>query len=112
MAAVLDLPVFTKAHKPVAGPAFPVAGGAEGRDEAHFHEPADHLVQGALVGHVKLLRIVGPFLLGVSADGSAGSAADLGNAHLKGAAPHCLGFPGGNDHAGIGHGDADAGDDL
>ena len=112
MAAVQNLAALAQGHEPVAGAALPVAGGAEGRDVVLLHEPANDLVQRALVGYIKLLGIVGALLLGVAADGGAGAAADLGDAQLQGLLADFLALAGGDDHAGVGHGDPDAGDDL
>ena len=79
---------------------------------ARLHQPAHHLVQRPLVGHVELLGVVGAVLLGVAAHGRAARAADLADAHLQEARAHLLALPGGNDHARVGHGQADAGRDF
>ena len=79
---------------------------------AVLHQPADHLVQGALVGHVELLGVVGALLLGVAAHRGAGAAADLGDAQAQQLRAHGLGLPGRDYHAGIGHRKAYAGGDM
>ena len=107
MAAVLDLLALAKLHEPVTGSALPVACGAEGGNIPHVHQPAHHLIQGTLVGYVKLLRIVGTFLLAIASHGGSGCATDLGNAQSQQLFPDILAFPGGNNHAGIGHCDPD-----
>ena len=77
-----------------------------------LHQPVHHFVQGPLVGHVKLLRVVGPLFFRVAAHRGAGSAADLGDADPQHPPAHVFRFPGGDDHAGIGYCQPDAGRDL
>ena len=51
---------------------------------ALVHQPADDLVQGALVGHVELLGVVGRVpRLGVAAHAGAAAAGDLRDAQLQ-----------------------------
>ena len=64
-----------------------------------FHQPADHLVQRALVGYVELFGVVGTLRLRIAANRRAGAAADLRDAQTQQAGADGLGFPGGNDHA-------------
>ena len=77
-----------------------------------FHQPAHHLVERALIGHVKLLGIVRTLLLRVAADRGARRAADLRHAEIQHLAAHGFALARGNDDARVGHGDAHAGDDL
>ena len=112
MAAVLDLAALAQAHEPVPCAARPVAGSAEGRNKAHVHKPGDNLVQAALVGYIELFRIVGPFRFVITAYGGAGCSGNLGNAQMQRPGPDSLAFPGGDDHAGIRHADADQGDEF
>src|SRR5699024_11669074 len=101
MAAVLNLPTLAQAHKPVAGPAVPVAGGAEGGDIPHLHQPPDDLVQRPLVGDVELLGVGRALLFGIAADRGAGAAADLGDAQPDDLFPDLLALAGGDNHAGV-----------
>ena len=68
MTAVENLTALAKAHKSVACSALSVAGGTERRNMILFHKPSYNLVKRSLVGNIKLLRIMGTFLLTVSAD--------------------------------------------
>ena len=79
---------------------------------ALVHEPADDLVQGALVGHVELLGVVGACLVHVAAHAGAAAAGDLRDAQLQRRCAHLLRLAGGDDHARVGHRDADERDDL
>ena len=79
---------------------------------ALVHEPADDLVQGALVGHVELLGVVGACLGSVAAHAGAAAAGDLRDAQLQRRCAHLLRLAGGDDHARVGHRDADERDDL
>ena len=112
VAAVQDLTALAQAHEAVACPAFPVAGRAEGRDVIVLHQPPYHFVKRPLVADVELLGLCRPDLLGITAHGSPGSSADLRDTHLQRLFPDVLALSGGDDHAGIGHRQADAGDDL
>ncbi len=73
--------------------------------------PIHDLVQRALVGHVELLGVGGALLLGIAAHGRARRALicemPRSSIFLRTAS-----LAGGNNHAGVGHGDADAGSDL
>ena len=93
MAAVLNLAALTEAHETVAGPAFPIARGTEGRNIPHLHQPAHHLVEASLVGNVKLLRIGRPDLLLITAYARSGSAADLGHTETDHLVPSPAGSP-------------------
>ena len=77
-----------------------------------FHQPAHHLIERPLVGHVELLRVVRAFRFRVAAHARAGRAADLGHAEVEQPAAHRLALAGGDDDAGIRHRQADAGGDL
>ena len=112
MAAIEDLAGFAQAHKPVAGAAQAVAGCAEGRNVMVLDQPSDHLLQGPLIRDVKLLGIVGALLLGIAAHGGPGRAAGLGNTQAQDLGTDSFCLAGGDDHTGIGHGNADAGYDL
>ena len=112
MAAVLDLPALAQAHKAVAGAALPVAGGAEGGNISQLHQPFYHFIQGAVVADIELLGVVGALLLGVAAHAGAAAAGHLGNAQMQRPLPDGLVFPGGHNHAGVGHGHPDAGADF
>ena len=82
---------------------------------AVLHEPAHHLVQGALIRHVELLGIVGT-LVGsvarVAAHRGTGAAADLGDAQMEQAGADGLALTGGDDHARVGNRQTDAGGDV
>lgn len=77
-----------------------------------FHEPADHLVQRPLVGHVKLLRVVGTLLFGVAAHRRSGAAAHLRDSEPQQLCAHCLGLSCRDDHAGVGNRKTDAGGEF
>ena len=78
----------------------------------HFHQPADDLIQGALIGDVKLLGVVGPVILGIAAHRGTGAAADLGNAKAEQLGADRFRLTGGDDDAGVGHRKANTGRDL
>ena len=65
-----------------------------------------------VLGNIELLGIVRAFFLTVAADGGSGSTADLGNTQLQHFFAYLLALSGGDDHAGVGNGNADAGRDL
>ena len=112
MAAVEDLAALAQAHEPVTRAALAIARGAEGRDLALIHQPADDLVECALVRNLKLLGIMRALLLGIATDRGARAAADLRNTQLERLFAHGLALARRDDHAGIRHRDADARDDL
>ena len=113
MAAVLDLAGLAQAHEAVAGAASAVAGGAEAWDVAHAHEPLHDFIQRAVVADIELGGVFFFwFWLYIAANAGAGSAADLADADVQRTRADFLVLAGGDDHAGVWHSDADAGDDL
>lgn len=113
MAAVLDLAGLAQAHEAIAGAASAVAGGAEAWDVAHAHEPLHDFIEGAVVADVKLGGVFFfRFWLYIAANAGAGSAADLADADVQRTRADFLVLAGGDDHAGVGNGNADAGRDL
>ena len=77
-----------------------------------LHQPCDDLIQSALVADVELLGLVGADLLCIAADGGAGAAGYLADAQPEQLGAHLLALAGGDDDAGVRHGEADAGGDL
>ena len=75
-------------------------------------QPRDHVVERALVAHVELLGVVRTRLLGVAAHARAAPTRDLADAVAQRALPHRLALARGDDHARVGHGNADERDDL
>ncbi len=76
------------------------------------HQPADHLVERALVGHVELLGIMRTQLFRIAAHRSARPARYLAHAVLQRMGTHLFPLTRGDDHPGIGNGDADKRDYL
>ena len=72
----------------------------------------NNLIERALIGYIKLLRVVRTLLFLIAADRSTGSTADLRNTQTKRPLTHLLALAGGDDHAGVRHGNADARDNL
>ena len=112
VAAVEDLAALAQAHETVAGAPLTVAGGAERRNKPKLHEPVNNLIERALIGYIKLLRVVRTLLFLVATDRGTGSTADLRNTQTKRPLTHLLALAGGDDHAGVRHGNADARDNL
>ena len=105
MAAVENLSALAQSHEAVARTPRAVACRAEGRNVIVFHQPADHLIQGALIRDIELFRVVRAFFFCVSAHGGPGRSADLGDAEAEQPAADSLAFSCGDDHAGIGYGE-------
>ena len=113
MAAILDLSAFAKAHEAVARPALAVAGGAEAGDIAQIHQPFHDFIQCAVIADIKLCGIILLcFFFIIAADTRAGAAADLGYPKTQYTFSAFLTFSGGNNHARIGNGNTDAGNDF
>jgi len=78
--------------------------------------PCDHLVEAAQVAELELLAFgylhLGITAFGVAADLDAAAGIDLGHAHGDGLAPQGGRFAGGENQAGIGHRQAQDGDDA
>ena len=72
----------------------------------------NNLIERALIGYIKLLRVVRTLLFLIAADRGTGSTADLRNTQTKRPLAHLLALAGGDDHAGVRHGNADARDSV
>ena len=94
MAAVLNLPALAEAHKAVAGTPCAVAGSAEARNIAKFHQPANNFIQCTVIAYIKLGRIIFLFRFGIAANAGAGTDADLRNAEVQHPFAGALAFTG------------------
>lgn len=112
MAIVKDLTVFAEAHEPVARTPSAITSRAEAGYVVVVHQPADNLIERALVRYVKLLSIMRTLRLVVTADTGAGPTRNLAYAILQSMFTHLLTFTSRDNHAGIGHGNANKGNDL
>ena len=112
-AVVLDLAGLGQVHEVLAGAAQPVAGGAERRYLAHLQEFADDLFQRAVVADAELLlvEVLHAVTLAVATDLDAGAPVDLRTAEVEQLAAQFSGLARGEDHAHIGHRQAQDGDE-
>ena len=76
------------------------------------HQPTDNLIERALIRHVELLGIVRALRLVVATDAGTGPTRNLAYAILQSMFAHQFALTRRNNHAGIGHGDANKGNDL
>lgn len=96
-----------------ARPALTIAGGAEAGDIAQIHQPFHDFIQCAVIADIKLRGIILLcFFFIIAADTRAGAAADLGYPEAQHTFSAFLTFSGGNNHACVGYGYTDAGNDF
>ena len=82
MAVVKDLTVLAEAHEPIARAPCPIASRAEARYVVIVHQPADNLIERALIRYVKLLGIMRALRLVVAANTGTGPTGNLAYAIL------------------------------